>query len=105
MCFGCFVVSDQSRFLFEHVPPGEVQVCRLVHKGLVVGRAPNLPPPACAFGRKSAAYGSVKLGQSAARAATADLIITGDQDLLILRSFVGIPIVDATEAVERLGLE
>ncbi len=41
---------------------------------------------------------------AAARAAAADLIITGDKDLLSLNSFAGIPIVDAAEAVTRLGL-
>lgn len=41
---------------------------------------------------------------AAAQAAVADLIITGDKDLLILGSFVGIPIIDPAEAVVRLGL-
>jgi len=41
---------------------------------------------------------------AAARAAAVDLIITGDQDLLTLKSFAGIPIIDAAEAVKQLGL-
>ena len=36
--------------------------------------------------------------------AEADAIVTGDKDLLTLGSFAGIPIVDATEALKRLGL-
>jgi putative PIN family toxin of toxin-antitoxin system len=37
-------------------------------------------------------------------AAGVDAIITGDDDLLSLKSFEGIPIVDAAEALKRLGL-
>jgi putative PIN family toxin of toxin-antitoxin system len=33
-----------------------------------------------------------------------DVIITGDKDLLTLKSFQGIPIIDAAEALKRLGL-
>lgn len=36
--------------------------------------------------------------------AGADLIVTGDQDLLALKSFEQIPIVDAVEALKLLGL-
>jgi uncharacterized protein len=36
--------------------------------------------------------------------AEADAIVTGDKDLLVLKSFEGIPIIDATEALKRLGL-
>jgi len=36
-------------------------------------------------------------------AASADMIVTGDQDLLVLAVFEGIPIVDITEALRRLG--
>src|SRR4051812_21370824 len=41
---------------------------------------------------------------AAAVAAAADMIITGDKDLLTLKSFAGIPIVDPAEAVKRVGL-
>ena len=34
----------------------------------------------------------------------ADAIVTGDKDLLNLRAFGGIPIIDAAEALRRLGL-
>jgi uncharacterized protein len=37
-----------------------------------------------------------------ALAAQADLIVSGDQDLLVLRAFEGIPIVTAAQALERL---
>lgn len=37
-------------------------------------------------------------------AAQADAIVTGDKDLLSLKSFAGIPIIDATEALRWLGL-
>ena len=40
----------------------------------------------------------------AARSAAADMIITGDKDLLTLKSFVGIPIIDAAAAATLLGL-
>jgi putative PIN family toxin of toxin-antitoxin system len=36
--------------------------------------------------------------------AGADIIVTGDKDLLTLKSFMGIPIVDAAEALRLLGL-
>ena len=36
--------------------------------------------------------------------AEADLIITGDNDLLFMKSFAGIPIVQAAEALKLLGL-
>lgn len=36
--------------------------------------------------------------------AEADAIVTGDKDLLTLESFAGIPIIDAAEALKRLGL-
>lgn len=37
-------------------------------------------------------------------AAGADIIVTGDKDLLTLKSFENIPIVDAVEALNRMGL-
>jgi uncharacterized protein len=37
-----------------------------------------------------------------ALAAKADLIVSGDQDLLVLQAFEGIPIVTAAQALERL---
>lgn len=37
-------------------------------------------------------------------AAQADAIVTGDKDLLALQSFAGIPIMNATDALKRLGL-
>ena len=37
-----------------------------------------------------------------AKAAQADLIVSGDQDLLVLQAFDGIPIVTAAQALERL---
>ncbi len=41
---------------------------------------------------------------AAAVAGRADAIVTGDEDLLAMQSFEGIPIVDAREALNRLGL-
>jgi putative PIN family toxin of toxin-antitoxin system len=41
---------------------------------------------------------------AAAVAAHADAIVTGDDDLLSLQSFEGIPIMKAREALEKLGL-
>jgi putative PIN family toxin of toxin-antitoxin system len=38
-----------------------------------------------------------------AAAARPDLIVTGDKDLLVLGSHVGVPIVSATEAVARIA--
>jgi putative PIN family toxin of toxin-antitoxin system len=37
-------------------------------------------------------------------AAEADVIVTGDKDLLTLKSFQGIPIMDATSALRLLGI-
>jgi predicted nucleic acid-binding protein len=33
-----------------------------------------------------------------------DVIISGDKDLLTLKAFEGIPVIDAAEALKRLGL-
>ncbi|MBM3887828.1 MAG: putative toxin-antitoxin system toxin component, PIN family [Verrucomicrobia bacterium] len=41
---------------------------------------------------------------AAAVGAKADAIVTGDNDLLVLKEFAGIPIIDAAEALKRLGL-
>ena len=38
-------------------------------------------------------------------ATTADAIVTGDNDLLALKKFEGIPIIEIKEALRRLGLE
>lgn len=38
-----------------------------------------------------------------ALAAGADLIVTGDQDLLVLKAFLGVPIVTARFAIEQLN--
>ncbi|MHB1199755.1 MAG: putative toxin-antitoxin system toxin component, PIN family [Polaromonas sp.] len=37
-----------------------------------------------------------------AKVAQANLIVSGDQDLLVLQAFEGIPIVTAAQALERL---
>jgi predicted nucleic acid-binding protein len=41
---------------------------------------------------------------AAAITAEADAIVTGDEDLLSLKSFEGIPILTARQALEKLGL-
>ena len=38
-----------------------------------------------------------------ALAANAELIITGDSDLLALRQFEGVPIIDPSQALQRIG--
>jgi predicted nucleic acid-binding protein len=38
-------------------------------------------------------------------AAQADVIISGDEDLLTLKSFQGIPVINPSEALRRIGLE
>jgi putative PIN family toxin of toxin-antitoxin system len=40
-----------------------------------------------------------------AMGAAADVIVTGDKDLLSLKSFQGIPIIPASSALEKQGLE
>jgi predicted nucleic acid-binding protein len=39
-----------------------------------------------------------------AAAAQADAIVSGDKDLLDLKTFAGIPIINAADALRRLGL-
>ena len=39
-----------------------------------------------------------------ALSANADAIVTGDHDLLTMKAFAGIPIMNAAEALRRLGL-
>jgi putative PIN family toxin of toxin-antitoxin system len=41
---------------------------------------------------------------AAAVAARADAIVTGDDDLLVMESFEGIPIMKARQALEKLGI-
>ena len=41
---------------------------------------------------------------AAAVCSQADAIVTGDDDLLCLKSFEGIPILTVREALEKLGL-
>jgi predicted nucleic acid-binding protein len=41
---------------------------------------------------------------AAAVAAPADAIVTGDDDLLVMESFEGIPIMKARQALEKLGI-
>jgi uncharacterized protein len=41
---------------------------------------------------------------AAAVGAGADAIVTGDNDLLVLKAFEGIPILRVEEALKRLGL-
>ena len=40
-----------------------------------------------------------------ALAASADLIVSGDNDLLVLEQFEGVPIVNAAQALLRLGVD
>src|SRR6266567_1235131 len=40
-----------------------------------------------------------------ALAAQADLIVSGDEDLLVLQAFEGIPILTAAQALQRLGTQ
>jgi uncharacterized protein len=42
---------------------------------------------------------------SCAKAAQADLLVTGDQDLLVLQQFEGVAIVSVAQALERLGFD
>ena len=41
---------------------------------------------------------------AAAVAARADAVVTGDDDLLVMESFEGIPIMKARQALENLGI-
>ena len=40
-----------------------------------------------------------------ALAASADLIVSGDNDLLVLEQFEGVPIVNTAQALHRLGVD
>ena len=57
--------------------------------------APALPKPVCRDPDDDAIL-------ACALAAQADLIVSGDQDLLVLRAFEGIPILTAVQALEWL---
>jgi len=57
--------------------------------------APALPKPVCRDSDDDAVL-------ACALAAQADLIVSGDQDLLVLKSFEGIPILNAVQALEWL---
>lgn len=57
--------------------------------------APALPKPVCRDSDDDAVL-------ACALAAQADLIVSGDQDLLVLQAFEGIPILTAAQALEWL---
>ncbi|MBX3733729.1 MAG: hypothetical protein KF791_14180 [Verrucomicrobiae bacterium] len=70
---------------------------KLAEKIIIVSApAPYLPPGL--HGRKDLPV------PECAVAARADAIDSGDDDLLAMRSFQGIPIIAAVEALHRLGL-
>jgi putative PIN family toxin of toxin-antitoxin system len=60
--------------------------------------APPLPEPICRDPDDDAVL-------ACAVAARADLIVSGDGDLLMLQAFQGIPIVTAAEALQRLDVQ
>jgi len=65
---------------------------------VVVVDAPPLPAPVCRDPDDDAIL-------ALAVAAHAEMIVTGDKDLLVLGSYAGIPILNPAEALERLAGE
>lgn len=85
-----------SRLVLRNVTPAKL-VARLARQAEWVSPAP-LPLPSSLRDPKDL------MVLAAAVAAHADAIVTGDDDLLSLQSFEGIPIMKAREALEKLGL-
>ena len=85
-----------SRLVLRNVTPAKL-VARLARQAEWVSPAP-LPLPSSLRDPKDL------MVLAAAVAAHADAIVTGDDDLLSLQSFEGIPIMKARESLEKLGL-
>ena len=85
-----------SRLAARDVTPGKL-VARLAREAELVSPAP-LPLPSSLRDPKDL------IVLAAAVAARADAIVTGDEDLLSMESFEGIPIIKAREALEKLGI-
>lgn len=65
-------------------------------RAVTVLQPPPLPQPVCRDPDDDAVLALALLAQ-------ADLIVSGDNDLLVLQSFEGIPIVTAAQALERIA--
>lgn len=85
-----------SRLVLRNVTPAKL-VARLARQAEWVSPAPLPLPPSLRDPKDLMVL-------AAAVAAHADAIVTGDDDLLSLQSFEGIPIMKAREALEKLGL-
>lgn len=85
-----------SRLVLRNVTPAKL-VARLARQVEWVSPAPLPLPPSLRDPKDLIVL-------AAAVAAHADAIVTGDDDLLSLQSFEGIPIMKAREALEKLGL-
>lgn len=96
--FGGVVERDKlaSRLAQCNTTPAKL-VARLAQQAELVSPGPLPLPPSLRDPRDLPVL-------AAALAAQADAIVTGDDDLLALASFEGIPILSTREALERLGL-
>lgn len=84
------------RLVLRNVTPAKL-VARLARQAEWVSPAPLPLPPSLRDPKDLMVL-------AAAVAAHAGAIVTGDDDLLSLQSFEGIPIMKAREALEKLGL-
>jgi putative PIN family toxin of toxin-antitoxin system len=85
-----------SRLALRDVTPAKL-VARLARQADFVS-APPIPCPASLRDPKDLVV------LAAAVAARADAIVTGDEDLISMKSFEGIPIIKARQALEKLGI-
>jgi putative PIN family toxin of toxin-antitoxin system len=96
--FGDVVGRDRlgGRLTLCNVSPAKL-VARLARQAEFVSPAPIPLPPSLRDPKDLMVL-------AAAVAARADAIVTGDDDLLSMKSFEGIPIMKAREALDKLGL-
>ena len=85
-----------ARLALKQLTPGTA-LAKVQVAARVVPPAPIPAPPSLRDPKDLAVL-------ACAVSAAVDVIITGDRDLLTLKSFEGIPIIDAAEALRRLGL-
>lgn len=87
---------EEKLQLKAKLPPQEALAvrCEVAGNALIVEPA-KLPLPTCRDPDDDMVLGT-------AFAAMADLIVTGDQDLLVLREYQGIPIITPAECLARM---
>ena len=87
---------EQALFIKAHVPPADAAAARYqVQSNAQVVQPAILPECVCRDADDDAILGT-------AVSAGAELIVSGDNDLLVLQQYRGIPVITPAEALARL---